>query len=890
MSLSVIADDGQMTSKSELTSEKGRLAEADSGALPWRAWGPYLSERAWGTVREDYSATGEAWSFFPHEHARSRTYRWNEDGMAGICDDGQRFCFALALWNGQDPILKERMFGLTGAEGNHGEDVKDYWWYEDSTPTHSHMSWRYHYPQSAFPYRELVEVNGRRGKHEPEFELLDTGVFADDRYWSVTADYAKASPTDMCIVVTVANRGPDAATIHVLPTLWFRNTWAWGRPGHDAVPTITGGGGRLTAEHEDLGTIELLGDGTPTALFCDNETNTELLWNVPGRSAYPKDGINDHVVRGADTVNPAMTGTKAALHYVLEVPAGESRRIRLRLAQPAEDSTDLGAGFTKVMADRRAESDAFFADLMPAGTTDEEARVVRGAIAGLMWGKQYYRYDVGLWLGGDRTTLTPPAERLSGRNSAWWHMAAADVISMPDPWEYPWFAAWDLAFHCVAIARVDPAFAKEQLLLLVRDWYMHPEGQIPAYEWAFGDVNPPVHAWAALRVFDLDGGRDFGFLERIMHKLMLNFNWWVNRKDADGDNVFEGGFLGLDNIGPFDRSAPLPVAGRLEQSDGTGWMAMYAANLLEMAVRLAVQNPSYVDMATKFFEHFAYIASSARTLWNEKDGFYCDTIRIGGGEPIPMRVFSIVGLIPLVATVTWREGTFGQLSELVGRVNWFLEHKSAYAAVVGEHRTSGSGDRHRLLSMVTMDQLGPIMSRMLDEAEFLSPYGLRSISRIHAAEPFVVNLGGQDYSVDYEPAESTIGAFGGNSNWRGPIWMPVNYLLIGALKQFGDFLGDSATFEYPTGSGTRRRLDEIADDLSERIIDIFLRDQDGRRALYGGTELLQTHPDWCDRLIYPEYFHGDNGAALGASHQTGWTALVADLILGRRPDRRPHLR
>ncbi|MEV4415170.1 glucosidase [Catellatospora sp. NPDC049609] len=879
-----------MTSEQVMCAEKIRLAEADAGDLPWRAWGPYLSERAWGTVREDYSPSGEAWTSFPHDHARSRTYRWNEDGMAGICDDGQRFCFALALWNGHDPILKERMFGLTGPEGNHGEDVKDYWWYEDSTPTHSYLSWRYHYPQAPFPYRELVEVNARRGRHDPEFELVDTGVFADDRYWSVTAEYAKASPTDMCIVVTVANRGPDAATIHVLPTLWFRNTWAWGRPGHDAVPTITGRDGRLTGRHEELGTIELLGDGSPAALFCDNETNTELLWKTPGRSAYPKDGINDHVVHGADTVNPAMTGTKAALHYVLDVPAGGSRRIRLRLAQPTDVSADLGARFDQVMTDRRAESDAFFADLMPAGTTEEEARVVRGAIAGLMWGKQFYRYDVGLWLDGDRTTLTPPADRLNGRNREWRHMAAADVISMPDPWEYPWFAAWDLAFHCVAIARVDPAFAKQQLLLLVRDWYMHPCGQIPAYEWAFGDVNPPVHAWAALRVFELDGGRDFGFLERIMHKLMLNFNWWVNRKDADGDNVFEGGFLGLDNIGPFDRSSPLPVAGQLEQSDGTGWMAMYAANLLEMAVRLAVHNPHYVDIATKFFEHFAYIAASARSLWNDKDGFYCDTIRIDGGAPIPIRVFSIVGLIPLVATVTWREGTYGQLSELVERFRWFLDHKPAYAAVIGESRSRPSGDRHRLLSMVTMDQLEPIISRMLDEAEFLSPYGLRSISRVHAAEPCTVNLGGRDYTVDYEPAESTTATFGGNSNWRGPIWMPVNYLLIRALNQFGDFLGDTETFECPTRSGQRRTLNEIADEVSERLIDIFLRDGDGRRALYGGTELFQTHPDWRDRLIYPEYFHGDNGAALGASHQTGWTALVADLILSRRPDRRPHTR
>ncbi|WP_211240836.1 MGH1-like glycoside hydrolase domain-containing protein [Hamadaea tsunoensis] len=879
-----------MTAATSSNSETDRIAEADSGAVAWRAWGPYLSERAWGTVREDYSATGEAWDSFPHDHARSRAYRWNEDGMAGVCDEQQRFCFSLALWNGRDPILKERMFGLTGTQGNHGEDVKEYWWYEDSTPTHSHMSWRYHYPQGEFPYQDLVDVNGRRSRHEAEYELLDTGVFADDRYWSVTADYAKASPTDLCVVVTVANRGPETATIHVLPTLWFRNTWAWGQPGEDAVPSITGDGGRLTARHGALGTIELLGDGTPTALFCDNETNTERLWGTPGRSAYPKDGINDHVVHGAATVNPARTGTKAALHYVLEVPAGGSRQIRLRLAEPTGGSADLGDGFAKVMADRRTEADAFFAALMPAGTTDEEALVVRGAVAGLMWGKQFYHYDVEPWLDGDPATPPPPWERRHGRNAGWRHLAAADVISMPDPWEYPWFAAWDLAFHCVAIARVDPGFAKQQLLLLVRDWYMHPGGQIPAYEWSFGDVNPPVHAWAALRVFDLDGGRDFDFLERILHKLMFNFTWWVNRKDVDGNNVFEGGFLGLDNIGPFDRSAPLPVEGHLEQSDGTGWMAMYAANMLEMSVRLATYNPVYQDVATKFFEHFAYIAASARELWNEKDEFYCDTIRIGDGEPIPLRVFSIVGLIPLAATVTWREGTFEQMSDLVARVRWFVENKPAYAQVIGENRTTRSGHRNRLISMVTMDQLGPIVSRMLDESEFLSPYGLRSISRVHAAEPFVINLGGQDFGVDYEPAESTTGAFGGNSNWRGPIWMPVNYLLLGALDTFGDYLGDSATFEYPTGSGRRRTLTEVADDLSERIIDIFLRGPDGRRPLYGGTELFQTHPDWRDRLVYPEYFHGDNGAALGAMHQTGWTALVANLILGRRADRLPHVR
>jgi hypothetical protein len=862
-------------------SEQQRLADADAGTAPWRAWGPYLSERAWGTVREDYSEHGEAWSYFPHDHARSRAYRWNEDGMAGICDERQNFAFALALWNGADPILKERMFGLTGEQGNHGEDVKEYFWYEDSTPTHSWMRWRYHYPQAAYPYQRLIDENAGRGRDVGEYELADTGVFADDRYWSVSVDYAKAGPTDLCMVVTVANRGPDAATIHVLPTLWFRNNWSWGLPDHDLVPAITATGATLVAEHHLTGRLVLQGDGSPAALACDNESNAERLWGAAGRSRFPKDAINDYVVSGADTLNPAGTGTKAALHYVLDVPAGGTAAIRVRLARSAAKSLNLGKGFATVMSDRAAEADAYFAALMPAGTAPDEAAVARAAVAGLMWGKQYYHFDVDRWLVGDATSTPPPDARRYGRDSAWWHMHAADVISMPDPWEYPWFAAWDLAFHCVAVARVDPEFAKSQLLLLLRDWYLHPDGQIPAYEWAFGDVNPPVHAWAALRIFDIDGRRDHAFLARILHKLLLNFTWWVNRKDNDGNNVFEGGFLGLDNIGPFDRSAALPVAGELEQSDGTGWMAMYALNMLEISVILAHHDHAYEDIATKFFEHFAYIGAAAKNLWSADDGFFCDLLRVEGQAPIPMRVFSIVGLIPLCATASIEPDELAALPDLDARISWFLSHKPEYATVVGEHRTDGEGRVRRLLSLATPEQLVPILRRMLDGEEFLSPYGLRSLSKLHLEHPFTVNLGGHDFTVDYEPAESRTATFGGNSNWRGPLWMPSNYLIIGALREFDAYLGSGVTVEYPTGSGATRSLGAVADDLAARLISAFLPGPDGIRPIYAGNDLLGTHPDWKDRLIFPEYFHGDTGAGLGASHQAGWTALVLSLILSR---------
>ncbi len=868
--------------------ERARLAQADSGEQPWRAWGPYVAERAWGTVREDYSDYGTAWDYFPHDHARSRAYRWNDDGMAGFCDDRQTFCFALALWNGRDPILKERMFGLGGDGGNHGEDVKEYWWYQDSTPTHSWMRWRYHYPQAAFPYDDLVHVNGRRSREEPEYELVDTGVFDDDRYWVVTVDYAKADPTDTCIAITVANRGPDQATIDVLPTLWFRNTWSWGLPGRDQVPELRGTPGRLVGRHRVLGQLVLQADTPVPTLLCDNETNAQRLWGLPGSSRYPKDGINDHLISGAPTVNPDNVGTKGALHHRLTVPGGQERTIRLRLTLTAPPpgtapvpELDLADGFDAVYAARRAEADAYFADLIPASASAEETAVARQAVAGLMWGKQFYHFDVQQWLTGDPASAPPPAGRKFGRNNAWWHMNSFDVISMPDPWEYPWYAAWDLAFHCVTIARVDPGFAKGQLLLLLREWYMHPNGQIPAYEWAFSDVNPPVHAWAALRVHEIDGGRDHDFLARVMHKLLLNFTWWVNRKDVGGNNVFEGGFLGLDNVGPFDRSAALPVAGVLEQSDGTGWMAMYALNLLDMALRLALVDRTYEDLATKFFEHFTYIAGAAyqQGLWDSEDSFFYDVLRLPDSSRVPLKVRSVVGLLPLAATSRLNTADLARLPELAARLRWVLANRGEYHDVVGARRLSAEGRQQRLLSMVGPDQLVRILTRMLDEEEFLSPYGLRSLSRRHLDKPFTVSLGGSDFTVGYEPAESTSGLFGGNSNWRGPVWMPVNYLLIEALREFAGFFGDDLMIEYPTRSGTKVTLAEVADDLSRRLVALFVPDAWGRRPIYGAAELFQEHPDWRDLISFPEYFHGDNGAGLGAWHQTGWTALVVDLIL-----------
>jgi hypothetical protein len=869
------------------SAEQTRLQQADDGTAAWRAWGPYLSERAWGTVREDYSAYGEAWDYFPHDHARSRVYRWNEDGMAGICDEHQTFCLALALWNGVDPILKERMFGLTGPEGNHGEDVKDYWWYLDSTPTHSWMTWRYHYPQRRFPYADLVGENRRRGKDKPEYELVDTGVFAEDRYWVVTVDFAKAAPTDLCLRITVDNRGPEAATLHVLPTLWFRNTWAWGLPGQQDVPQVRAGeGSTLIAQHNPLGPLVLAGDGSAQALLCDNETNTQRLYGMPGRSAYPKDGINDHVVAGAATVNPDGLGTKGALWYRLDVAAGAQAVIRLRLTAGTRSGA-LGAEFNDVMTARRVEADGFYRALGQVGATteasDEDAMVLRQAMAGMLWGKQFFHYDVARWLDGDPAGPPPPSQRQYGRNAAWRHLNNADVISMPDPWEYPWYAAWDLAFHCVPLARLDPTFAKNQLLLLLREWYMHPGGQLPAYEWAFSDVNPPVHAWAALRVFENDGSRDYDFLARVLHKLLLNFTWWVNRKDSEGNNVFEGGFLGLDNIGPIDRSAALPLAGVLEQSDGTAWMAMYCLNLLEMALVLAQHDRTYEDLATKFFEHFALIAAAAHDgLWDPTDGFFYDVLSAADGRRIPLRVRSLVGLLPLCATTTLGTAIMQRLPDFAERVRWFLANLPQYAGVVGETHVR-DGAEGRLLSMVGPAQLRRILEPMLSEQEFLSPHGLRSVSRRHAKAPFVLDLPELHASVDYEPAESTSGLFGGNSNWRGPVWFPVNYLVIEAIGRFARFFGDDFVVEHPTGSGVKLTLAEVAADLNDRLIKIFRNDPAQRRPVFGGYELFQTDPHWHDQLWFHEYFHGDTGAGLGASHQTGWTGLVAACLL-HRPD------
>jgi hypothetical protein len=883
---------GEQSTVGEQGAERARLAQADGGDRTWRAWGPYLAERAWGTVREDYSDHGTAWDYFPHDHARSRVYRWNDDGIAGLCDDRQTFCFGLALWNGKDQILKERMFGLGGPEGNHGEDAKDYWWYVDSTPTHSWMTWRYHYPQSQFPYDDLVRINGERTRADPEFELVDTGIFDESRYWAINVDYAKASPTDMCVRITVTNRGPEDATLHLLPTLWFRNTWAWGLPGFDEIPQIKGyNDGVLVAKHRILGRLVLAGDGNPAALLCDNESNAKRLWGLQSRSPYPKDGINDYIVDGEPTVNPDQVGTKGALHYVLDVPAGGSTEIKLRLVQtgePADEWTpetavprgriDLGDSFAEVMETRRREADEFFAEVTPAGATPDEAMVLRQAVAGLMWSKQFYHYDVSRWLSGDPEGKVPSDSRW--RNRHWWHMASFDVISMPDPWEYPWYAAWDLAFQCVAIARVDPGFAKEQLLLLLREWYMHPNGQLPAYEWAFDDVNPPVHGWAALRVFELDGARDHEFLARVVHKLLMNFTWWVNRKDSGGNNVFEGGFLGLDNVGPFDRGATLPVSGVLEQSDGTAWMAMYALNMLEMTLVLAIHQPTYVDLATKFIEHFAYIASAAyaQGLWDDEDAFFYDVIRQPDGEKVPLKVRSVVGLLPLAATSILSSVTLNRLPAVADRLRWFLTNKREYSAALSSRRIR-NGQQQRLLSAVGEDQLMRILVRMLDPAEFLSTYGVRTLSRAHLEEPFTVNLAGQDFTVGYEPGESATGLFGGNSNWRGPIWFPVNHLIIEGLRRFAEFFGDDLLVEYPTGSGQKLTLGGIADDLSRRLVSLFLLDGEGRRPVHGHYELFQTDPYWRDLIPFYEYFHGETGAGLGASHQTGWTALVVDLIM-----------
>ncbi len=878
------------------TAEQGRLDEADHQGVAWRRWGPYLSERAWGTVREDYSADGDAWAYFPFEHASSRAYRWSEDGLGGVCDDQQLVCLALGLWNGVDPILKERAYGLTNAQGNHGEDVKDYWWYLDATPTGSYLRWRYHYPQDPFPYDDLRGTNAARNRLQPEYELLDTGVFARDRYWVVTVTWAKADPDDLCWLIEVRNAGADAATIELLPTVWFRNRWTW-KPG-SARPTLALSPGppgtgsdaptAVRAELPELGGWYLVGTGE--ALFCDNETNLRHLYGVPG-PAYPKDGIGQHVIHGMPTVNPAGTGTKAALRRRLTVAAGETASIRLRWSRRSD--ADLGDGFDRVVAERRREADEFYASLTPEDATADEALVLRQAAAGMLWSKQFFHYNVERWFDGDPGQPPPPPQRREVRNGDWPHLDNRDLISMPDPWEYPWYASWDLAFHCVALAHLDPEFAKRQLVLLGREWYQHPNGQLPAYEWNFSDVNPPVQAWAALRVAEIDaakreargeeGGVDLAFLERVFHKLVLNFTWWVNRKDAAGDNVFAGGFLGLDNIGLFDRSRPLPVAGRLEQSDGTAWMAMFSLNLLEIALLLAHHNHVYEDVATKFFEHFTYIAAAmgGQELWDDEDGYFYDVLAFDDGARTPIRVVSIAGAIALFAAAIVEDHDLADLPDFRRRLEWFCRYKPEYASHVAHLQEPGH-EGSRLLSVVDQTRLVRMLHRCLDPGELLSEHGVRSLSARLRDNPYTMQLDGHSASIDYEPAESTNYLFGGNSNWRGPVWFPLNYLLIEALDRYGRYFHDHLRVEHPTGSGVQLTLSEVADDLGRRLVSIFLRGADGRRPVFGGTQLFQQDPAWRDQVWFHEYFHGDNGAGLGASHQTGWTGLVLDLIADRR--------
>ena len=870
-----------------MTKEELRLKEARERSAHWKRWGPYLAERQWGTVREDYSPHGTAWDFFPHDHARSRAYRWGEDGLGGITDNHGRLCFALALWNGHDPILKERLFGLTGPEGNHGEDVKEYYFYLDSTPTHSYMKFLYKYPQAAFPYGTLIEENGGRDRQAPEFELIDTGVFDGDRYFDVLVEYAKAAPDDLLIRVTAVNRGPGEAALHLLPTLWYRNTWSWNPVGPER-PVLrqgvaTAGHVVIEGEHPSLGARWLYCEGAPELRFTENETNTERLWRAPNRARYVKDGIGRSVVAGErDAVNPAAVGTKAAAYHRWTLAPGESRTTRLRLANTPIPGDPFGREFDSTCTRRLAEADEFYATVIPKALSDDAKSVMRQAFAGLLWSKQFYHYDVRRWLEGDPGSPPPPPERWQGRNREWLHLYNEDVVSMPDKWEYPWYAAWDLAFHMIPLALIDPDFAKAQLVLFLREWYMHPNGQLPAYEWALGDVNPPVHAWAALRVYRIErrlrGKGDRTFLVRVFHKLLLNFTWWVNREDAEGKNVFQGGFLGLDNIGVFDRSAPLPTGGHIEQSDGTSWMGMNCLNMLAIALELAKEDPAYEDVASKFFEHFVYIAHAMNTLdlWDEVDGFYYDVLRTDGAA-CRLKVRSMVGLIPLFAVETLEPEVVERLHGFKRRMQWFIDNHPEFREHVETATKPGVGPR-RLLAIVPRERLPRVLGYMLDEAEFFSPHGIRAVSRFHKDHPYVLSLNGTEHRVDYEPAESTGGLFGGNSNWRGPVWFPVNYLLIESLQRCHHFYGDGMKVPCPTGSGRMLNLWEVAAELSRRLARIFLRGRDGRRPVYGGTEKFQRDPHWRDLILFHEYFHGDTGAGIGASHQTGWTGLVAKLL------------
>jgi hypothetical protein len=885
----------------------------------WKRWGPYLSERQWGTVREDYSPGGTAWEYFPHDHARSRAYRWGEDGIAGISDRHQLICFALAFWNGHDPILKERLFGLTGNEGNHGEDVKEYYFYLDSTPTHSYMKSLYKYPQGEFPYTRLVQENRRRGRSDPEFELLDTGIFNGNRYFDIFAEYAKADAEDILVQITAINRGPETAPLHLLPTLWFRDTWSWGsdlrRPvvrGSDALRDIE----CAELQHWKYGKRWLLCAGQPEMLFTENETNFARLFNGRNRTPYVKDAFHEYVIHGNKAaVNPEQAGTKMAAYYALELAPGQSATIKLRLTdieplagidpdsetvgtitapgheergESVPGTNDFGEGFDALFALRKQEADDFYATRIPEELSADAKSVMRQAYAGMLWSKQFYHYDVRKWLEGDPAGPRPPAQRFHGRNKDWTHLYTDDVLSMPDKWEYPWFAAWDLAFHCIPLAIVDPEFAKEQLILLLREWYMHPNGQLPAYEWAFNDVNPPVHAWAAWRVYKIErrvrGMADRAFLEKVFHKLLLNFTWWVNRKDPDGANIFQGGFLGLDNIGVFDRSAPLPTGGHLEQSDGTSWMGMYCLNMLAIALELAKEDPAYEDVASKFFEHFVYIARAINdigaggvSLWDEEDGFYYDVLQLPNGEEHFLKIRSMVGLIPLCAVETLEPEIVDRLPGFKRRMQWFIDNHPDVPEHIEMTQRSARGVR-RLLSLVNRKQLKRVLTRVLDETEFFSPHGVRALSRYHLDHPYEVYVNGTVSRVDYEPAESTTGLFGGNSNWRGPVWMPLNFLLIESLQKFHHYYGEDFKVPCPSRSLNVCDLWQVAAEISRRLVRIFLRGKDGQRPVAGGIEVFQSDPHWRDYIFFHEYFHGENGAGLGANHQTGWTGLVAKLL------------
>jgi len=877
------------------TVERRRLVEAREQGVPWRKWGPYLSERQWGTVREDYSDNGDAWNYFSHDQARSRAYHWGEDGLAGISDDQQRLCFALALWNGKDPILKERLFGLTNSEGNHGEDVKEYYFYLDSTPTHSYMKYLYKYPQHAYPYSDLVTTNRQRSREEFEYELLDTGVFDDDRYFDVFVEYAKASPEDILIQITVCNRGPERAALEVLPTIWFRNEWSWG--GDPSRPRLQAAAkgkakGVISAQHPELGERFLYAEGSPALLFTENETNLTRLLGIANRTPYVKDGIHNYIVHGRkDAVNPKKTGTKASAHYSLLVGPGESQILRLRLCEGAPDAEAPTAetpdrsfgGFDAILKARRKDADEFYASVIPSSLDADAANVMRQAIAGLLWTKQFYYYDVDKWLSEHWADPFNPKRR-APRNDHWHHMYNADVISMPDKWEYPWYAAWDLAFHILPLTLVDEDFGKQQLDLMLRSNYLHPSGQLPAYEWNFGDVNPPVHAWSTIFTYRLEQARrgqgDLDWLERSFHKLALNFTWWVNRKDKSGSNVFEGGFLGLDNIGVFDRSAPLPTGGHLEQADGTAWMALFCQSMLEIAIELAMHRTAYAEMALKFVEHFLWIASAMvhagkdTGMWDEADGFFYDVLQLPDGRAQRLKVRSMVGLLPLCAVTVFEGQLRSRYPELVKRFARFLEARPELKGFIHNPLTLNAQGR-TLASVLDETKLRRVLSKMLDEREFLSPYGIRSLSRYHADHPFTFEVAGHEYKVSYLPAESDTGMFGGNSNWRGPIWMPVNALIVRALLEYHMYYGKDFTIECPTGSGRWMNLYEVSEELARRLTNIFLQDPQGRRPVYGANQKFQQDPHWRDYLLFYEYFHGDNGAGLGASHQTGWTGLVA---------------